>query len=108
VVLEWGPLSLVNITKELLGRNNSGFGLENLDYGLGDPPLWLHDTISPKLALTSPTSGGHSVDIVRSRTKAKELFSYYYFICVVESTISVLWIKRLREDFGETFNQPHI
>jgi hypothetical protein len=29
-----------------------------------------------KLVLTSPTSGGHSVDIVRSRTKATE-FSFF-------------------------------
>jgi len=31
----------------------------------------------PKLALTSPTSGGRSVGIVRSRTKATE---YYYLL----------------------------
>jgi hypothetical protein len=31
------------------------------------------------LALTSPTSGGHSVGIVRSRTKATELFIYINF-----------------------------
>jgi hypothetical protein len=29
VVLEWGPLSLVSTIEELLGRNSSGFGLEN-------------------------------------------------------------------------------
>jgi hypothetical protein len=31
--LERGPLSLVNATEELLGRNDSGSGLENRDYG---------------------------------------------------------------------------
>jgi hypothetical protein len=31
-----------------------------------------------KLALTSPTSGDRSAGIVRSRTKATELVSYYY------------------------------
>ena len=30
-----------------------------------------------KLALTSPTGGGHSVSIVRSRTKATEFFFYH-------------------------------
>jgi hypothetical protein len=42
-------------------------------------PLYQQD-----LALTSPTSGGHSVGIVRSRTKAKDfvlifLFCYQHF-----------------------------
>jgi hypothetical protein len=31
VGLEQGPLSLVSTIEELLGRNSSGFGLENLD-----------------------------------------------------------------------------
>jgi hypothetical protein len=31
------------------------------------------------LAVTSPTSGGHSVDIVRSRTKATELVGWFGF-----------------------------
>jgi hypothetical protein len=39
-----------------------------------DPPRWLRDTLYPqKLALTSLTSSGRSVGIVRSRTKATEL-----------------------------------
>jgi hypothetical protein len=33
VGLEWGPLSLVSAIEELLGRKNSGFGLESLEYG---------------------------------------------------------------------------
>jgi hypothetical protein len=32
-----GPLGLVNTIEALLGRNSSGFGLENLEYGRGDP-----------------------------------------------------------------------
>jgi hypothetical protein len=41
-----------------------------------DPPHWPCDTsLSAKLALTSPTSGGRSVGIVLSRTKATELES---------------------------------
>jgi hypothetical protein len=44
-----------------------------------------------KLALTSPTGGGRSVGIVRSRTKATE-FSLVYCVCMshcsgVESTL---------------------
>jgi hypothetical protein len=35
--LERGPLSLVSKIEELLGRNSSGSGLENREYGRGDP-----------------------------------------------------------------------
>jgi hypothetical protein len=68
VGLEWGPLSLVSTTEELLGRKSSGSGLESQKYGRRDPspsPLY-----PQKLALTSPTSGGRSVGIVRSQTQA--------------------------------------
>jgi len=34
-----------------------------------------------KLALTSPTGGGRSVGIVRSRTKATELYTYMLISC---------------------------
>jgi hypothetical protein len=33
VALERGPLSLVSTTEELPGRNSSGTGLENREYG---------------------------------------------------------------------------
>jgi hypothetical protein len=71
VGLERGPLSLASTIEELLGRNSSGFGLENREYGRRDPSRRQRGTIYPqKLALTSPTSGGHSVGIVLSRTQA--------------------------------------
>jgi hypothetical protein len=38
------PLSLVNTIEELLGRNSSGSGLENWEYGCRDPSGWLCDT----------------------------------------------------------------
>jgi hypothetical protein len=70
---ERGPPGFVSTTKELLGKKNSGFGLENRDYGYRDPLRWPRDTLCPqKLALTPPTSGGRSVGIVSSRTKATE------------------------------------
>jgi hypothetical protein len=54
-------------------KKSSGSGLENWDYGLG---IRHGDHATPfytqKLALTSPTGGGRSVGIVRSRTKATE------------------------------------
>jgi hypothetical protein len=39
VGLERGPLSFVNTIEELLGRESSGSGLENRDYGRRDPSL---------------------------------------------------------------------
>jgi hypothetical protein len=75
VGLEQGPLSLVSTTEELPERKSSGSGLENRDYGrMGSAAqTTLHPSIRKKLALTSPTSGGRLVGIVRSRTKDTEL-----------------------------------
>jgi hypothetical protein len=73
VGLERGPLSLVSAIEELLGRESSGFGLESREYGRREPSRWPRDTFYPqKLVLTSPTSGGRSVGIVRSRTQVTE------------------------------------
>jgi hypothetical protein len=91
VDLERGPLSLVSTSEELFGRNNSGSGLENREYGHGDPLRWPLDTLYPlKLALTSPTSGGRSVGIVRLRTKAKEFVCLFVSLSVYGS-ISLCW-----------------
>jgi hypothetical protein len=50
-------------------------GLENRDYGRGDPLRWPRNTLyQVKLALTSPKGCGGSVGIVRLRTKATEFF----------------------------------
>jgi hypothetical protein len=57
----------------VLERKSSGSGLECREYGRRDPLCWPRSTLYPqKLALTSPTSGGRSVGIVRSRTQATE------------------------------------
>jgi hypothetical protein len=48
-------------------------GLENRDYGRGDPLRWLRDTLYQlKLTLTSPTGCGRSVGIVRVRAGTTE------------------------------------
>jgi hypothetical protein len=74
VGLERGLLSLVSTTDELLGRNSSSSGLETENTTVKDPPRSpLYSLYTQKLALTSPTIGGHSVGIVRLRTKATEL-----------------------------------
>jgi hypothetical protein len=73
VGLERGPLSLMSTIEELLGRNSSGSALESWEYDHEDLLRWPRNTLYPqKLALTSPTSGGRSVDAVRLRTKATE------------------------------------
>jgi hypothetical protein len=52
-------------------------GLESRAYGRRDASRWQRGNLYPqKLALTSPTSGGRSVGIVRSRTQATE-FSFF-------------------------------
>jgi hypothetical protein len=72
VGLERGPLSLVSTIEELLERNSGGWGLESGEYGRRDPPRWPRGTIYPQmLTLTSPTSGGCSVGIVRSRIRPR-------------------------------------
>jgi hypothetical protein len=53
-------------------------GLEIQEYGRRDPSP--RGTLyPPKLALTSPTSGSHSVGTVRSLTQAAE-FSFFKFM----------------------------
>jgi hypothetical protein len=73
VSLERGPLSLVSTTEELLERKSSGSCLENREYGIGIRHAdHVAISIRKKLAITSPTSGGRSVGIVRSRTQTIE------------------------------------
>jgi hypothetical protein len=75
VGLEWGPLSLVSATDELLGRKSSGSSLETRDYGRRDPSPCPRGTICQQnLALTGPANGGRSVGVVRSWNHATEFF----------------------------------
>jgi hypothetical protein len=76
-----GSTQPLSTTEKLLGRKRSGFGLEKRDYGRRDPSRWPRDILYPQtLALTSPTSGGRSVDIVLSRTQATELVCFVFFV----------------------------
>jgi hypothetical protein len=97
VGLERGPLSLVSRIEKLLERKNSGSGLENREYGRRNPSGWQRVTLYPeKLTLTSLTSGGLSVGIVRSRTQATE-FSFFFFILFLGKINTGIWPTRLRE-----------
>jgi hypothetical protein len=100
VGLEWGPLSLLSTTEEVLGRNSSGSGLEIREYGRGDPLCRPRDNVNPQnLALTSPTSGGRSVGIVHSRTQTME-FVLFVLICIrIPPGVSLSRLKATALDY---------
>jgi hypothetical protein len=99
VGLERGPLNLVSTVEELLDRNSSGSGLESREYGRGVSLSWPHNTLySQKLALTSPTSGGRSAGIVRSRTKATELLLLLLLLLFVVCSRAVVWVPSSEND----------
>jgi hypothetical protein len=75
VGLERGPLSLLSTTEEPLDRKvvapvkkteNTAVEIRHADY--------VAPSIRKKLAITSPTSGGRSVGVVRSRTQTMDFF----------------------------------
>jgi hypothetical protein len=70
---ERGPLSLVSTTEELLERQVAApvYKTENMAVGIRHADHVSH-SVRKKLAITSPTSGGRSVGIVRSRTQTME------------------------------------
>jgi hypothetical protein len=89
VGLERGPLSPVSTIEELFGRKNGGSGLESREYGQQDSSRWPHGTLYPqKLALTSLTSGGHSVGMVRSKTQATD-FSFSFFFRIRDLSLFI-------------------
>jgi hypothetical protein len=79
-------------------KKSSGSSLENREYGRRDPSRWARGTLYPqKLAITSPTSGGRSVGIVRSRAQTMEfvccLIAQYRQCCIASE--AWLWISAL-------------
>jgi hypothetical protein len=65
--------------EELLEIKSSGSGLENRNYVRGDSSRRQRGTLYlQQLILSSSTSGGRSVGIVRSLTQSMEL-SFFYF-----------------------------
>ena len=78
VGLEWGPLSLVRSSEELLEWKSSGS--KSRKQRLTTVGTRCADHVTPlypqKLAVTSPTGGGRSVGIVRVLTKATEFYTY--------------------------------
>jgi hypothetical protein len=73
------------IAKSLFKNYNTSGG----EYGRRDPSRWPRNTLYPqKLALTSPTSGGRPVGIVRSRTQTMEFVCLWRFSCLEISSYS--------------------
>jgi hypothetical protein len=81
----------VRTTEELLGRKSSGSGLENRDERPWEfVALTTWHPQSAKVGTTSPTSGGRSVRIVHSRTKATEItFSFFRSLRFLDLTVKV-------------------
>jgi hypothetical protein len=76
VGLEQGSLSLWVQLRSYLKKKVAGPVYKTEITAIEDPLLWLRDTLYPqKLAVTSRTSGGCSVGIFPSRTKAMEFAS---------------------------------
>jgi hypothetical protein len=105
VGLERSPFSLACTTEELLGRKSSGSGLENQEYGRGDPLRWPRDNLyQQKLALTSPSSVGRPVGIIRSRTEAKGLV----FLVAMPALPHLVGRLGLRSDSNCRDNLEHL
>jgi hypothetical protein len=64
VGLERGPLSLLSTIQELIGRKNSGCGLENREYGRGELDRPSDPRLSSKLVPTFADRGCHVVSVV--------------------------------------------
>jgi hypothetical protein len=80
---ERGPLSLVSTTEELLDRKVAApvYKTENTVVGIRHADH-VAPSIHKKLVITSPTSGGRSVGIVRSRTQTMEFFFPYTIVAL--------------------------
>jgi hypothetical protein len=83
--LERIQLSLVSTIEELLGRKRSNCGLEKREYGRRDLSRWPRGILySQKLALTSSTSSGRSVEFARGL----RLWSLVFFLVLCSQYVS--------------------
>jgi hypothetical protein len=106
VAILYGVHSASRVQLRSYLMKSSGSCLENREYGRRDPSRWPRGTLYPqKLALTSPTRGGRSVGIVRSRTQTVELiffFSSYlidwasHIYGLLRTRVFVLWYDNAR------------
>jgi hypothetical protein len=74
MVLERGPFSLVGTIEELLGRESSGSGLKNREYGRRESAtLTTSHPLSAEVGINFPDKRRSLGRIVRSRTQATEI-----------------------------------
>jgi hypothetical protein len=109
VGLERGAPSLVSTIEELPERKSSGCCLEIREYGRRDPSRWPRGTLYPqRLQLTSPTSSGRSVGMVRSRTQATEFICCHEDTRVREYLGPLLFISALDEEEWSVSHSGHL
>jgi hypothetical protein len=90
VGLEWGSLSLVSKIEELIGRNSSGSGLENREYGSGDPLHWARDTLYPqKLALRRHAAVARSVQFA-CWPRPQSMFCLFVIFYVILYSLKII------------------
>jgi hypothetical protein len=111
VGLERGSLSLVSITEELLEWKSSGFESGRPRLTAMGICCTVHVTLYPqKLAVSSPTSSGRSVGIVRLQTTAME-FSFIniqrvtFRLCTEMQIGFRVTYLLLLSDFNPTWNE---
>jgi hypothetical protein len=79
-----GLLRLVSTIDELLGRKNCCSDLESREYSRRHPSRCPRGTLYPQmLSLTSPTSGGRSVGIVRLQAQTTEFVYLLFFMSLL-------------------------
>jgi hypothetical protein len=91
-----GFTNFMSTIEELLERKSSGSGLESREYDSRNPSRWPRGILCPhKLAITSPTRGGRSVGIFRSRTETTEFVLFEYsdaqeleYSCWLQATLA--------------------
>jgi hypothetical protein len=102
--LERGSLSIMSTIEELLGRKNSGSGLESREYGHRVPARWPRGTFYPqKLTLTSLIRGGSSVGIFRSLAQATEYL--YYYLILLSALSPGVYSASNRNEYQKQINQ---
>jgi hypothetical protein len=89
---------------ELVIHNECLTGLENRDYGRGDPLRWPRDTLFQlKLALTSPAGCGRLVGIVRLRTETTEFSFWFFKECLKSSMMPVIFGVELKKQIWNLY-----
>jgi hypothetical protein len=91
----WNGVHSVSTIEELRERKSKGSGLKKRDYSRrGSAALTKRHDSPQKLALTSPTRGGRSAGIVRSRTQATEFVCCWFFLRHQILLKKIVWLLR--------------